>query len=320
MGAADVVPGVSGGTIAFITGIYEELLNSIKSINLDALKALKNDGIKGFWTHINGNFLVALFSGILIAVAGLAKVVTYLLEHYPVLLWGFFFGLILGSAIVVARQIPKWSAGTLIGLFLGAVSAYLITKLSPAQTPEELWFVFIAGMIAICAMILPGISGSFLLLMMGKYHYILSSIKEFDFKVIAVFGAGCVVGLLGFSRLLTWLFKKWKDVTIAILTGFMLGSLNKVWPWKITTEFMAKHDGDPKEEWVAAVQRNVMPGDYVVTELEKLHGVLEKSAFTPVVILLMVLGFALVIGLEVFSAKQKMARMEAQETTPSEEA
>ena len=219
---------------------------------------------------------------------------------------------------MVARQIPKWNAASLVSLLVGAIGAYLITKLSPAETTDDLWFVFIAGMIAICAMILPGVSGSFLLLMMGKYHYILNAIKEFDIKVIAVFGLGCVVGLLGFARLLSWLFKKYRDATIALLTGFMLGSLNKVWPWKITTEFMPKHAGDPKEEWVAAVQKNVLPGDYVVTELEKVHGLVEKSAYTPVVILLMVLGFALVVGLEIYSTRQKLAAMAAQKEATSE--
>lgn len=319
MGSADVVPGVSGGTIAFISGIYEELLTSIKSINLQALKVLFKEGVKPFWKHINGNFLVALFTGISVAIVSLVRVVTFLLEQYPVLLWGFFFGLILGSAIVVARSVTKLDPVSVILVIAGGVAAYFITRITPTETTEDLWFVFLSGMIAICAMILPGISGSFLLLMMGKYHFIMTSIKELNFRVIIVFGLGAALGLLGFSRVLAWLFKRFRNQTIGLLTGFMLGSLNKVWPWKVTTLFIPKHEGDPKEEWVAAVQENVLPGDYVVTDLELDFGVVEKAAYTPVVILLMLLGFGLVVGLEVINTRRQRTAVQAKLEHPTEE-
>lgn len=258
MGAADVVPGVSGGTIAFIAGIYETLINSLKSIDLAALKLLLRFDLTAFWQKINGNFLLAVFSGILISVISLANLLTYLLATYPVLVWAFFFGLIVGSAIMIARKVKKWHIGVIVSLVAGVAIAYFITAMTPTQTPEALWFIFISGMIAITAMILPGISGSFILLLLGKYKFILASLTQLDFKVMATFTAGCVVGLLAFSRLLSWMFARYHDLTVALLTGFMVGSLNKVWPWKQTLEWRIDRHG----ERIPLLEENILPTDY----------------------------------------------------------
>ena len=235
MGSADVVPGVSGGTIAFITGIYEELIDSIKSIDLGALKVLRKQGLAAAWKHINGWFLVAVFGGVLVSVLSLAKGLRYLLEHEPVLLWSFFAGLILASAIFVGRQIKQWNLISVLFFLLGTGIALFLALSSVITTPNELWFLFITATIAICAMILPGISGSFILVIMGQYGYILDAVDERDYKTILVFIAGAIIGLLSFARLVSFLFKKYRNATIALLTGFMVGSLPKVWPWKIAT-------------------------------------------------------------------------------------
>ncbi len=198
MGAADVVPGVSGGTIAFISGIYQELLDSIKSVNIDNLKILLTGDIKGFWSNVNGSFLVALFGGIGISIISLAKIITHLLETYPQLVWGFFFGLIIASVLFIGKSIKTFGTTSIVALLIGAGIAYWITIIEPTQLETPLWFVFVAGAIAICAMILPGISGSFILLLMGMYSYILTSIKELDVLVLGIFAAGCATGLLGF--------------------------------------------------------------------------------------------------------------------------
>jgi putative membrane protein len=257
MGAADVIPGVSGGTIAFITGIYEELLKTISSFNLEALKVLKKQGLAAAWKHVNGTFLLALVAGIGLAIAGLTRVVLYLLDHHPVMLWSFFFGLIAASAYMMATTIKRWNTGVIIALALGTAIAYAITVLSPRETPDGLWFIFISGMIAICAMILPGISGSFILLLLGKYQYVLTAVKEVKLSVIITFAAGCIVGLLSFSRVLSWMFEKQKDLTIALLSGFLVGSLNKIWPWKMADRSIVI---DGKTKILSEV--NLMPFEY----------------------------------------------------------
>ncbi len=258
MGAADVVPGVSGGTIAFITGIYEELIESIKNINAEALRKLFKEGIGSAWQHINGTFLVVLFAGIITSIITLAKGISYLLETYPILVWAFFFGLIVASAVLIGKSISKWNLTTVLGLLAGIGIAYYITVASPAQTSEEYWFVFLSGALAICAMILPGISGSFILLLLGKYKFILQSVSELNISVVLIFVLGCLAGLLTFARLLSWMFKHAKELTIAILTGFMIGSLNKVWPWKITLETTVDRHG----ETIPLVQESVMPYNF----------------------------------------------------------
>ncbi len=232
MGAADVIPGVSGGTIAFLMGIYQELVDSIKSISSSNLKLLFKGKIVEFWKAINGTFLVSLFLGILVSVFSLARLMKYLLEFHPIPLWSFFFGLILASAFVILRQLGKWNLQNILALVAGVAAAAYICLVSPSQTTEEYWFIFLSGAIAICAMILPGISGSFILLLLGKYHFVMSAVTELNIPVLCVFGAGAVLGILSFSHLLSWLLKKFYMATIALLSGFMIGSLIKVWPWK----------------------------------------------------------------------------------------
>jgi len=235
MGAADVVPGVSGGTIAFISGIYEELLASISNVNFELLKTLKSDGIKAAWKQVNGSFLLALFIGIFISIISLAKTIKWLLENEPILLWSFFFGLVLASIIYIGKQISKWNTKAIVILIIGAFVAYYITTLNPLVTENSsLLFMFLAGSIAICAMILPGISGAFIMVLLGAYKPILSALNDRDYKTVATVFLGAIVGLLVFSKILKWMFTNYKNYTLAILTGFIVGSLNKIWPWKET--------------------------------------------------------------------------------------
>lgn len=231
MGAADVIPGVSGGTIAFLMGIYQTLIESIKSITPNAKLLLKGK-FKLFWKNINGNFLISLIIGILISIFSLAKLMTYLLHHHPIEIWAFFFGLILYSAFYILKGIDKWNLKNIIALIIGAVIAAYICLVSPSETPHELWFIFISGAIAICAMILPGISGSFILLLMGQYKFIMTAVTELNIVVLLTFAVGAIIGILAFSHLLSWLLKKFYMMTISLLSGFMIGSLIKVWPWK----------------------------------------------------------------------------------------
>ncbi len=320
MGAADVVPGVSGGTIAFISGIYEELLESISNINLSLLKTLKKEGFANAWKQLNGNFLLALFSGIFISIFSLAKMIKWLLENEPVLLWSFFFGLVLASIIYIAKQITKWNIVSFALLVLGAVLAYYITTLNPliSENSSPL-FLFLAGAIAICAMILPGISGSFILVLLGAYKPILDAISNRDFKTIALVGAGTIVGLLTFSRILKWLFANYKNYTLAALTGFIVGSLNKIWPWKLTQSVFNKIAGkvvpfsdisdlgslpvyqkqiNNFETYKTAIERNVLPTQY--SEANHYISAQFLSAF-----LLSVIGFALILGLEKLAVQKK---------------
>lgn len=232
MGAADVVPGVSGGTIAFIVGIYEELIDSIKSISIKNLGLFFTFRWSRFWRQINGNFLLAVVGGILISIFSLARLITYLLVHHPVLVWAFFFGLIIASTYFVAKRIDKWTFLKIVAFLIGAVLAYYITVATPAHTPDSWPYIFMSGAIAICAMILPGISGSFILVLLGKYFYIMEAVKTLNLPVILIFAVGAAIGLVLFSHLLSYLLRKHHDITVALLAGFMLGSLNKVWPWK----------------------------------------------------------------------------------------
>ncbi len=232
MGAADVVPGVSGGTIAFISGIYEELISSINQVNIKSIKLLKTEGFASMWKAVNGNFLISLLIGIAISVITFAKVIRHLLETQPILIWSFFFGLVLASIFYVAKQITRWNFGSVFLLLLGAFLAYFITTLTPQNADISYPYLFLSGALAICAMILPGISGSFILLLLGVYKPVLDAIHDKDFKILGILMAGAVVGLLSFSRLLKWLFDHYQNLTLAALTGFIIGSLNKIWPWK----------------------------------------------------------------------------------------
>ena len=236
MGAADVVPGVSGGTIAFISGIYEELIDSISKVNLATLKLWKKEGFAEMWKELNGNFLISLVIGIGLSIITLAKLIRHLLETQPILIWSFFFGLVLASIIYVARQITRWNLGAIILLIAGALTAYFITTLTPQTTNVSYPYVFLSGALAICAMILPGISGSFILLLLGMYKPVLDAIHDKNIGLLATLMLGAVVGLLSFSRLLKWLFDHYENLTLAILTGFIVGSLNKIWPWKEVLE------------------------------------------------------------------------------------
>ena len=233
MGAADVVPGVSGGTIAFVSGIYEELIETINKVNFNTLKVLKKEGFSAMWKSINGNFLLALLIGIATSILSLAKAVKWLLENKPILLWTFFFGLVLASVIYIAKQIKNWNFKLIAVLIIGSAIGYFITILPPLSSSySSSLFYFLAGSLAICAMILPGISGGFILLLLGAYKPALDALDERDFKTIFLLIAGAIVGLLTFSRLLKWMFEKYRNITLTILTGFVIGSLNKVWPWK----------------------------------------------------------------------------------------
>ncbi len=256
MGAADVVPGVSGGTIAFITGIYAELLNSIRSVRPEALRVLFRDGFAAAWTYLNGTFLLVLGLGILSSVLTLARLISWLLEAWPIHLWSFFFGLILASAWLVFAGIRAHSAQVFLALGLGAVIAWWITVLVPQTIPLSPLTLFLSGAVAICAMILPGISGSFILLLLGMYAHVIQAVVGLEIAALAVFASGCLVGLLAFSHLLGWLLERFEVFMLALLTGFMLGSLNRVWPWKETLETYTDRHG----ELVPLVQANVLPG------------------------------------------------------------
>ena len=293
MGAADVVPGVSGGTIAFISGIYEKLLDSISMINLDTLKLLRTEGLKATWEKINGTFLLSLLIGIGISILSLAKLISYLLEEEAILLWSFFFGLIVASIIYVGKSIKKWNAVAIIALVAGTLISYWITILPPASEPESRLFIFFSGMLAICAMILPGISGSFILLLLGSYGIVINAVKEMNIPLIFIFGLGCITGLLSFSRLLKWMFEKYYTVTIAVLTGFLIGSLNKIWPWKETVRFRENSHG----EMVPFIQENVWPENYT-----RLY---EEPAMVGGAILLAIIGFSLIFILERIATRKR---------------
>lgn len=286
MGMADVVPGVSGGTIAFISGIYEELLDSIRSVDATALRLLLRFRLAEFWRHINGRFLLPVLLGIAVAIFSLARLMTYLLTNHPIAIWSFFFGLIVASALLVARQIGRWDWRTVLAFAVGAAAAWWITVATPAETPDDWGFVMLSGAIAICAMILPGISGAFILLLLGKYQYIMHAVGEFDIPVIAVFVIGAAAGIISFSHLLSWLLKHWHDVTVAVLMGFMVGSLNKVWPWKETVETYLDSHGVAQP----LVQNNIAPGTF-----EQLTG---QPSLLVQAILLGIVGFLVIYGIE----------------------
>lgn len=281
MGAADVVPGVSGGTIAFISGIYEELINSINSVNLSLLTTLRKQGIAAAWKQMNGNFLLALLLGIAISVLSLAKGIGWLLENKPVLLWSFFFGLVLASIYFVGKQITKWTPGIIVSFIIAAIAAFYITTLPPLSNTNSLPFLFFAGSLAICAMILPGISGAFILVLLGAYKTILDAVDNRDFKIIATVGLGAIFGLLTFSRILKWLFNHKKNLILAILTGFILGSLNKIWPWKKVLETAFIHNKE-----VILKEKSILPQYY------------DGDPQLLIAIVLMLVGFFTIIGLE----------------------
>lgn len=286
MGAADVVPGVSGGTIAFISGIYEELITSINNMDLSLFKTLKEKGLKAAWSQLNGNFLLALFVGIGISVLSLAKLVSWLLENKPILIWSFFFGLVVASILLVGKEVKKWNVTTVIAMVLGAAVAFYITTLPPSGSVDSLPFLFLSGALAICAMILPGISGAFILVLLGSYKTIIDAVHNLDIKIIAVVGFGALFGLLSFARLLKWMFNNYRNLTLALLTGFIIGSLNKIWPWKRVLE--TKTIG----EKIITIDENVSPFAF------------EGDNQLAIALIAALVGFALIFILERTAAKK----------------
>lgn len=291
MGAADVVPGVSGGTIAFISGIYGQLLDALAKMPQGIVLLLKGR-VREAWALVHANFLLVLLAGILTSILTLARLIVWLLEHQAIPLWSFFFGLILISCWVVGREIKRWNLRALLAFAVGALAAWYITVAAPLSWGQDYLSLFFAGAIAICAMILPGISGSFLLLLMGLYHFVLGAVKNLELGVIAVFALGCAFGLLGFARILRFALQRFHDITLALLTGVMFGSLNKVWPWKQITSFYTNSAG----EQVALNQANLLPWQFA-----ELTG---QDAQLLLAVLLAVAGFGLVLLLEMFARKK----------------
>ena len=240
MGSADVIPGVSGGTIALITGIYENLISALRSIDMEVLKKILAFDIRGAFAKVHIRFLLTLFSGIVVAILSLARLMNYLLKYHPVPTWSLFFGLIAASTVMIGKHVNDWLGKAGISFVGGIIAATIIVNLIPIQTPEDLWFIFLCGIVAICAMILPGISGAFILLILGKYEYITAALKNpfllHNFAIIGVFCAGCLIGLVGFSRVLNYLLKNFHNLTLAFLAGLIAGSLQKIWPWKEVVE------------------------------------------------------------------------------------
>ncbi|EHA1080520.1 DUF368 domain-containing protein [Photobacterium damselae] len=289
MGAADVVPGVSGGTIAFITGIYDTLLESIRRINPKLISVLKEKGLKGAFEHVNGAFLIALFAGILTSIFTLARFITWMLHTHPIPLWSFFFGLIIVSVIHMFKQVDRWALTRFIAVILGAAFAYGITVVNPVSMDPTPVNIVIAGAIAICAMILPGISGSFILLLLGMYAPILGAAKSMDVVTLGLFAMGCVVGLLTFSHVLSWILRNYRDIALTFLTGLMIGTLGKIWPWKETLTWRINSHG----EQVPLVEQNLSPFNF-----EHVTG---QPALLGYAVVAMILGIAIVWGLEKFA-------------------
>jgi putative membrane protein len=283
MGVADVIPGVSGGTMALILGIYTELINAIRSFDITAARLLATFHLKRFFDHVTWRLPAAVGVGIFLAVLSVSHAVAWLLVHKPVPVWSFFFGLILASVVGVGRGVDRWNPATLACFAAAAVGAFMLVGMVPVDTPESLSFLFLCGALAVCAMILPGISGAFILVLLGKYHFVLDAVNQRDFAVLAVLGAGACVGLILFSRFLGWLLDRYYSVVLAGLTGLMLGSLRKIWPWKETVAGSMDPGG-------ALVQVNTMPP---LWEMETL------AAF-----LIMAAGMAAVAGLSVLAREK----------------
>lgn len=273
MGAADVVPGVSGGTIAFISGIYEELVSTIHNLNLKFFSVWKERGFLRAWKLYNLRFLIILFGGVAISILSLAKLIGWLLENHPVLVWAFFFGLILASIIYIGKQIKPWNSKIILAILLAGFGSFFITLAEPMTSPDNHWFIFFSGFVAIIAMILPGISGSFILLLLGSYEVVLKTLNNFRESIfqgnwellgdsvlkLAVFLIGAVLGIKLFSGVLTWLFKNYRNITLAVLTGFMIGALNKVWPWKEVLSWRLNSEG----EEVPFLEKSVLPSEFL---------------------------------------------------------
>ena len=301
MGAADVVPGVSGGTIAFISGIYQELIDSINNVNLSVLKTLKNEGLKAAWKQVNGSFLLALLSGIGISILTFSKVITHLLETQPILVWSFFFGLIIASITLIWKEITSWKLVDILFLLIGITVSYYITIARPVSSPDSYWYLFLSGFIAIIAMILPGISGAFILLLMGSYETVIGTINSFREGLttanseiltqallkLGVFAIGAIIGLKSFSKILHWMFANHKNTTLTLLVGFMVGSLNKVWPWKQVLETRINSHG----EVVPYIDKSILPQNF------------DGQPQILTAIILAIIGFIVIFGMEKLAAK-----------------
>lgn len=304
MGAADVVPGVSGGTIAFISGIYEELIETIHRLNFGFFKVWKKESFKKSWQYYNLSFLLALCFGIAISIFSLAKLITLMLKEYPILVWSFFFGLVLASILFVGKQIKNWSIGVLVSLLIATTFSYFITLAEPIASPESTWFLFFAGFIAVIAMILPGISGAFILLLLGAYTTVLSFISQLiegivktnwqlfseAFLKLAIFGLGAIVGLKVFSKALNWMFKHHKNIMLAILSGFMIGALNKIWPWKKVLQYRTNHLG----EQIPFIEKSILPTEYT------------NNPQISYAVIFIIIGFLTIYLLEKFSNQKKV--------------
>ena len=303
MGVADVVPGVSGGTIAFISGIYKELVATIDHLDIGIVKSLKNKGIRQTFIDYNLGFLISLFSGILFSVLLLARIISHLLDNYPILVWSFFFGLVLASIIYVGKQIQKWNVVLVFFMMAAAFLAYYLTIATPSEVPDQLYYYFLSGAIAIIAMILPGISGSFILVLLGSYGIVLSALTDFveallsgdwnlmktNFTKVFTFIVGCLVGLKLFSKVLKWMFTHKKNITLAILTGFMVGSLNKIWPWKKLLSTRINRHG----EEVPLLEQSISPFSY------------QGESQLILAIVLALVGFSLILLLEKLAVKKQ---------------
>ncbi|WP_299439942.1 DUF368 domain-containing protein [uncultured Aquimarina sp.] len=272
MGAADVVPGVSGGTIAFISGIYEELISTINALDLNFFKEWKNEGFGNAWKKYNLSFLLALFMGIAISILSLAKIIKWLLHNEPLLLWSFFFGLVLASILYIGKQITSWNLKVFLSIIIAAVISYFVTIAEPMASPESLWYLLFCGFIAIIAMILPGVSGAFILLILGAYETFIGILNQFReglttmnfemiwqaFYKILIIAIGAIAGLKLFSKVLNWMFSKHKNITLALLTGFMIGSLNKLWPWKKVVSWRTNSEGAQ----VPFIEKSILPTNF----------------------------------------------------------
>lgn len=317
MGAADVIPGVSGGTIAFMTGIYEDLVGSINAINTTALKLLFTGKIRQFWKHINGNFLISVIIGIMISIVSLAKLMQYLLNYQPIQTWAFFFGLIVASSIFILKGVKGWKAKDYIMLAAGIVLGVTVCTLSPTQTPDGLWFIFICGAIAICAMILPGISGSFILLILGKYEYMMGTIADIvsgdgdamDFLTIIIFVIGAAVGIIAFAKFLHWLLQHYHRETLLVMAGFIIGSLVKVWPWSNLETIILSQFPE-----LTAADALGHSGALAAEEIARYSGMVDMHIGGA--ILFALVGFGLVVGIEL--ASTIIARRSPAEDLPEE--
>jgi len=301
MGAANVIPGVSGGTIALITGIFEELINSIKSFDATAVKLLFTGKWKDFSKHVNLLFLIIVFAGAFVSIFSLAVVLKFLFTFYPVYIWAFFFGLIIASVIFVGKTISTWNWSVIVIFIIGTAIAVIISFLSPATQNEALWYLFICGIVAVCSMILPGLSGSFVLILMGNYQLVMiNAVKDLNLKILLPVALGAGFGLITFSHLLSWLFKKFKDQTISLLTGFILGSLAILWPWKVS------YDINGKELVTNAFGAFINNNGSIIEEEIKIsaYNQVIPDAFNSTVILsvvFMIIGFIVIYLIEKFA-------------------